>query len=62
MNTKGATYTAWNKKEEKLRARYPDLTEEDLIYEKGNEKQLIRNIQQKLGKSRYEVKQVIKSV
>jgi hypothetical protein len=56
------TPSKWNKKEEKLRALYPDLTEEDLIYEKGNKQQLIRRLQEKLSKPRAEVKQIIKSL
>jgi uncharacterized protein YjbJ (UPF0337 family) len=51
----------WHRTSEELRSRYPDLTEEDLIYEEGNEEELIQNLQQKLGKPRSEVKQIIKN-
>lgn len=59
---KNSTPTTWNKKKERLRDRYPNLTNEDLMYEKGNEEQVIRNLQEKLGKPRSEVKQILKSV
>jgi hypothetical protein len=58
-----STVERWNRKGERLRDRYPDdLTEEDLIYEEGNEEELISRFQQKLGKPRSEVKQIIKSL
>jgi hypothetical protein len=54
---------AWSRTKETLMAQYPDdLTEDDLIYEKGNEAQLIQNLQQKLGKPRSEVKQILKNM
>lgn len=59
---KEPTPTAWNKKKEKLKDRFPNLTEEDLIYPTGEKEQLIRNLQENLGKSRSEVKQIIKSL
>lgn len=59
---KEPTPTAWNKKKEKLKDRFPNLTEEDLIYPAGEKEQLIRNLQEKLGKPRSEVKQIIKSL
>lgn len=50
----------WNKKEEKLRDQFPDLQEEDLNFEEGNQEQLISQLQNKLGKSRNEVKLILK--
>lgn len=52
----------WKKKKEVLKKKYTSLSEEDLIYEKGKEKQLISRIQQKLGKTKKEVKQIIKQL
>jgi uncharacterized protein YjbJ (UPF0337 family) len=55
------TFEHWNSAREALLGRFPDLSEEDLIYEEGNEEQLVKNLQEKLGKSRNEIKQLLKS-
>lgn len=52
----------WKKKKEVLKKRYTSLSDEDLTYEKGKEKQLISRIQQKLGKTKEEVKRIIKQL
>lgn len=52
----------WKKKKEVLKNRYTSLSDEDLTYEKGKEQQLINRIQQKLGKTKEEVKQIIKQL
>ena len=59
---KEPTPTTWTKKKEKLRDRYPELQEEDVIYQKGNEEQLISHLQEKLSKPRGEIKQILKSL
>lgn len=50
----------WTQKKEKLKSQYTSLSDDDLIYKKGKEEQLINRIQQKLGKTRKEVKRLIK--
>ena len=50
----------WTQKKEKLKSQYTSLSDDDLIYEKGKEEQLINRIQQRLGKTRKEVKRLIK--
>jgi uncharacterized protein YjbJ (UPF0337 family) len=52
----------WSQKKEKLKNKYASLSDEDLTYEKGKEEQLLGRIQHKLGKSKKEVKQLIKSL
>jgi len=54
--------TTWSKKKEKLMDRYPVLSEEDLLYEKGKEQHLITRLKEKLNKPRAEIKQIIKSL
>ncbi len=49
----------WNKLKGKLKEEYAELTDDDLTYEEGKEDQLIGNIQQKLGKTKDEVKAII---
>lgn len=50
----------WSQKKEKLKKQYTTLSDDDLMYEKGEEEELISRIQRKLGKSKKEVKQLIK--
>ncbi|QRR01223.1 CsbD family protein [Dyadobacter sandarakinus] len=45
----------WNELKGKLKAQYADLTDDDLLYEEGQEDQLLGRLQQKLGKTREEV-------
>jgi uncharacterized protein YjbJ (UPF0337 family) len=49
----------WNELKGKLKEEYAELTDDDLTYEEGKEDQLIGNIQQKLGKTRDEIKAII---
>lgn len=51
----------WNEIKGKIKQQYADLTDDDLLYEEGQEDQLIGKLQQKLGKSRDEVVKLIKS-
>lgn len=51
----------WNELKGKIKAKYAELTDDDLLYEEGQEDQLIGKLQQKLGKSRDEVIELIKS-
>ncbi|MBP1651139.1 MAG: CsbD family protein [Bacteroidetes bacterium] len=53
---------AWNEIKGKIKQQYADLTDDDLLYEEGQEDRLIGKIQQKLGKSRDEVIKMLKSV
>lgn len=53
---------AWNEIKGKIKQQYADLTDDDLLYEEGQEDRLIGKIQQKLGKSRDEVIKILKSV
>jgi uncharacterized protein YjbJ (UPF0337 family) len=52
----------WNEIKGKLKQQYADLTDDDLLYEEGQEDRLIGNLQQKLGKSRDEVIKMLRSV
>ena len=45
----------WNEIKGALKQQYADLTDDDLLYEEGQEDKLIGNLQQNLGKSREEV-------
>ncbi|HWV69266.1 MULTISPECIES: CsbD family protein [Chitinophaga] len=51
----------WNELKGTLKQQYADLTDDDLLYEEGQEDKLIGKLQQKLGKSREEVIDLLKS-
>lgn len=52
----------WNEVKNKLKERYAVLTDHDLVYEEGKEEQLLGHLQEKLGKSKEEVKDIIRSL
>ncbi|HMQ47218.1 MAG TPA: CsbD family protein [Saprospiraceae bacterium] len=49
----------WNEIKGKLKAEYGDLTDDDLMYKEGQEDQLLGKIQQKVGKTKEELKAFI---
>ncbi|VXC28734.1 General stress protein CsbD [Flavobacterium sp. 9AF] len=49
----------WNEVKGKLKQKYADLTDDDLLYEEGKEDELYGKIQQKVGKSKEEIKKWI---
>jgi len=52
----------WNQMKGKIKQRYPDLTDDDLILVAGREDDLLGRIQRKTGKSRDEVVSYINSI
>lgn len=50
---------SWNEMKGKLKQKYADLTDDDLKYAEGKEDELYGRLQQKLGKTREEVKREI---
>ncbi len=52
----------WNEVKGKLKQKYAQLTEDDLVYEEGLDDQLIGKLQKKLGKTRDEIIKEIKSI
>lgn len=49
----------WNELKGKLKQQYADLTDDDLLYAEGKEDELYGKLQQRLGKSKEEVKKMI---
>ncbi|MFO7822412.1 MAG: CsbD family protein [Cyclobacterium sp.] len=49
----------WNELKGKLRAKYGELTDDDLAYAEGQEEQLIGRLQQKTGAAKEEIKKMI---
>lgn len=46
----------WKEVKGKLQQEYAELTEDDLMYQEGKEDELIGRLQQKLGKTKEEIK------
>ncbi|OBX24537.1 hypothetical protein LX77_03409 [Gelidibacter algens] len=45
----------WNKQASALRTKYPLLTSDDVTFETGKEKELLKRLESRLGKSQDEV-------
>lgn len=52
----------WNTIKGKMKSKYGELTDDDLAYAEGQEDQLIGRLQQKLGKTKEEISNEIKSL
>ncbi|MEZ5042104.1 MAG: CsbD family protein [Saprospiraceae bacterium] len=51
----------WKQIQGKLKEQYGQLTDDDLTYQEGQEEQLLGILQEKLGKTKSEVKDLIDS-
>jgi hypothetical protein len=49
----------WNEKKVKLKEKFPHITEEDLIYREGKEKEMMEILGYKLGLSKQELLNII---
>ena len=52
----------WNDTKGKIKKQYAQLTDDDLLYEEGDDDQLLGRLQKKLGKTKQEVKDWIESL
>jgi len=52
----------WNELKGKLKKSYADLTDDDLLYEEGREDELYGRLQQRLGKTKEEVKRLFEDL
>ena len=52
----------WDKKKEKIKEKFPLITDEDLSYREGKEKEMIEMLGNKLGKSKLELLNIIVSI
>ncbi|WMX17318.1 MULTISPECIES: CsbD family protein [unclassified Aureispira] len=52
----------WNEIKGKLKQEYAELTEDDLKYQEGKEDEMLGRLQQKLGKSKEQIKNYIDSI
>ncbi|HTN17838.1 MAG TPA: CsbD family protein [Chitinophagaceae bacterium] len=49
----------WNEFKGKLKQKYAELTDDDLMYEEGKDDELYGRIQQRLGKTKDEIRKII---
>ena len=61
MNTNFMTGT-WTELTNKLRIKYPELTEEDLLYDEGMEQNMLRMVEYKLRKTTDEMNEIIEGL
>jgi uncharacterized protein YjbJ (UPF0337 family) len=52
----------WNEAKGKLKQKYADLTDDDLMYAEGKEDELYGRLQKKLGKTRQEVEKILEGL
>jgi uncharacterized protein YjbJ (UPF0337 family) len=55
LNIKGN----WNELAGKLKQKFADLTDDDLLFKEGKEEELLGRLQQKLGKTKEQIRDVI---
>lgn len=49
----------WNEVQGKLKQKYAQLTDDDLLYAEGKHDELIGRLEKKLGKTKEEVRKII---
>jgi uncharacterized protein YjbJ (UPF0337 family) len=49
----------WNEVKGKIKQKYANLTDDDLLYEEGKEDELLGRLQKKTGQSKEEIKKWI---
>lgn len=52
----------WNETKGKLKKEFGQLTDDDLSFSEGKEDELVGRLQQKLGKTKEEVKRMINEI
>ncbi|MGC3943485.1 MAG: CsbD family protein [Chryseolinea sp.] len=52
----------WNEVKGKLKQKYANLTDDDLLFTEGKEDELYGRLQKRLGKSKDELKKEIESI
>ncbi|MGN6435707.1 MAG: CsbD family protein [Agriterribacter sp.] len=58
LNLKGN----WNEVKGKIKQKYANLTDDDLLYEEGKDDELLGRIQKKVGETKEKVKEWIESL
>jgi len=58
LNIKGN----WNEVAGKLKQKFANLTDDDLLFKEGKEEELLGRLQKKLGKTKEEIRRLIEKV
>ena len=58
LNIKGN----WNEVAGKLKQKYANLTDDDLLFKEGKEEELVGKLQKILGKSKEEIRNLIEKI
>ena len=62
MSTETIIKGNWNELKGKLKKKYANLTEDDLLYDEGKEDELLGRLQKKLGKSDSEIREFLRKL
>ncbi len=52
----------WNELKGKLKQKYSELTDDDLTFAEGKEDELLGRLQQKLGKTKEQIKEELSNI
>jgi uncharacterized protein YjbJ (UPF0337 family) len=52
----------WNEVAGKLKQKYADLTDDDLLFQEGKEDELLGKLQKKLGKTKEQINSLLKKI
>lgn len=52
----------WNEMAGKIKQKYAELTDDDLLFVEGKEEELLGRLQKKLGKTRDEIRSLIEKI
>jgi len=52
----------WNEKKEQLKQKYPNISDEDLYFQEGKEKEMIEILSYKLGTTKEELVNIISTL
>jgi uncharacterized protein YjbJ (UPF0337 family) len=52
----------WNEQKGKLKQKFAELTDDDLMYAEGKKDEMLGKLQKKLGKSADEIKQILRDL
>ncbi|PWT98169.1 MAG: general stress protein CsbD [Bacteroidetes bacterium] len=53
---------SWNEIKGKIKQKYGNVTDDDLLYKEGKDEELLGRLQKKIGKSKQELKTWIESL
>ncbi len=59
QNVRTKVTISWNDKARKLKEKFSSLTDQDLYFEQGKLEEMITRVQNKVGKTKHEIYQLI---